>query len=610
MAKFTKNDIKLLAKQMRASCKDEKPFTLLTGAGCSVSAGIPLAGTLVKEILKTYGDECRRQLDDEQLRDYGACMSCVPINARRKLFSDHLKKAKINWAHIAIACLMNAGYVGRVITFNFDSILARACSLLGMYPPTYDFAAAATVDTDYIAPQAIIHLHGQGTGKHLLNSDKETHNHAENIRPLIRATFTESSLLVIGYSGSSDAVFPVLTQEYSGRENLWWAGYESNPNLNIEGLIRTYSGVAYYLAECDADEFLIELANELDCFPPTLFSDPYGHLLSELDPVAEFPLTKSGSSDILTSLKKELTESRQRFNTNQKIPELMMKGEWDKVIELSDPKNPEHKKYLAWALTMLANALADFGKSNKDEYQFQKSFEKYQEAVSINRNESDIFNNWGISLYELAKIKSDEKLFQQCIEKYEQAINLKQDNHWAINNLGLALSALATIKSDDSLFQKCFEQFRKTIAIQPNYYEAFTNWGNALSSLAKIKSDETLFQQAFEKYNQAFALKPDSLGVLNNWGTSLLHAFSVTLNKTYLEKAQEVIEQRRKLKPNELYNLACLHSLLNQKEKCKENLLHCKTAKTLPDKNHLTNDQDMENVRDEPWFKELIDSID
>jgi len=176
--------------------------------------------------------------------------------------------------------------------------------------------------------------------------------------------------------------------------------------------------------------------------------------------------------------------------------------------------------------------------------------------------------------------------------------------------LGLALSALATIKSDDSLFQKCFEQFRKTIAIQPNYYEAFTNWGNALSSLAKIKSDETLFQQAFEKYNQAFALKPDSLGVLNNWGTSLLHAFSVTLNKTYLEKAQEVIEQRRKLKPNELYNLACLHSLLNQKEKCKENLLHCKTAKTLPDKNHLTNDQDMENVRDEPWFKELIDSID
>ncbi|MDO8343398.1 MAG: SIR2 family protein [Cellvibrio sp.] len=244
MAKFTTKDIKLLAKQMRASYKDEKPFTLLTGAGCSVSAGIPLAGTLVKEILKTYGDECRRQLDDEQLRDYGACMSCVPINARRKLFSDHLKKAKINWAHIAIACLMKAGYVGRVITFNFDSILARACSLLGMYPPTYDFAAAATVDTDYIAPQAIIHLHGQGTGKHLLNSDKETHNHAENIRPLIRATFTESSLLVIGYSGSSDAVFPVLTQEYSGRENLWWAGYESNPNLNIEGLIRPYSGVA------------------------------------------------------------------------------------------------------------------------------------------------------------------------------------------------------------------------------------------------------------------------------------------------------------------------------------------------------------------------------
>lgn len=487
MAKFTENDIKLLAKQMRASCKDEKPFTLLTGAGCSVSAGIPLAGTLVKEILKTYGDECRRQLDDEQLRDYGACMSCVPINARRKLFSDHLKKAKINWAHIAIACLMNAGYVGRVITFNFDSILARACSLLGMYPPTYDFAAAATVDTDYIAPQAIIHLHGQGTGKHLLNSDKETHNHAENIRPLIRATFTESSLLVIGYSGSSDAVFPVLTQEYSGRENLWWAGYESSPNLNIEGLIRPYSGVAYYLGECDADEFLIELANELDCFPPTLFSDPYGHLLNELKPVVEFPLTESESSDLLTGLKHELIESQKRLNTYQKIPELIMKGEWDTVIKLSNPENPAHQKNLTWAYILKGNEIA-----------------------------------------KQAKRSNNEGLFKESLSYYQKAI-----------------------------------------AIKPDIHAAFYNWGNALVCLFQITQDES-----------------------------------------YLEKSKEVLTKTEKLNSAYVYNFACAYSLLNEKDKCKEKLLHCRDAKTLPDKAHLREDKDLENIRSEPWFEELISSID
>lgn len=610
MAKFTKDDIKLLAKQILAKKDSGRPFNLLTGAGCSQSAGIPLAGALVKEIHEKFGEECEDKLEEHLRSDYGACMSCLTINDRRALLSKYLDNPKINWAHIAIASLMHAGFVSRVITFNFDSILARACSLLGLYPATYDFAAAATVDTDYIAPQAIIHLHGQGTGKSLLNSDEETKEHAENIRPLIRATFQDSPLLVIGYSGSSDAVFPVIADEYKGRERLWWAGYAENPNTPISKLIQKNNKVSYYLGGCDADEFLIELAKELQCFPPTLFSDPYGHILNELTPVTDFPLTKSGSSDLLTALKNELIESQQRFNSKQNISELMMKSEWEKVIELSDPKNPEHKIYISWALTMLGNALANFGKINKDEYKFQKSFEKYQEAVSINPNESEIFNNWGISLYSLAIIKRDENLFQQCIEKYEQAINIKPDHFFAINNLGLALSALAKIKNDETLFQKCFEQFRKSTTIQPAYYEAFANWGNALSNMAEIKADEALFQQSFEKYNQALAIKPDFLDALNNWGASLLHAFSITKNKAYLEKARDVIEQRRTLKPDELYNLACLNSLLSEKEKCKEYLLYCKTAKTLPNKNHLINDKDMDNVRDEPWFEELIDSID
>lgn len=528
MAKFTKTQIELLAKQMRFTKDSGKPFNLLTGAGCSRSAGIPLAGELVKEIHEQFGEECKHHLKEDQMKDYGACMSCLTINDRRTLLSKYLDNPKINWAHIAIASLMHAGFVSRVITFNFDSILARACSLLGLYPATYDFAAAATVDTDYIAPQAIIHLHGQGTGKSLLNSDEETKEHAENIRPLIHATFQDCPLLVIGYSGSSDAVFPVIADEYKGRERLWWAGYAENPDKPIADLINKNSKVSYYLGECDADEFLIELAKELQCFPPKLFSDPYGHLLSELEPVAEFPLTKSGSSDLLNNLKRELIESQLHFNSEQSISELMMKGEWDKVIRLSDPQNPEHKEDLAWAYVMQGN-----------------------------------------ELYNKAERASDEALFQQSIEKYQQAID-----------------------------------------VNPNNDIAFNNFGGALCSLGKLKEDENLFQKSIEKYQQALEIRPDNHMFLDNWGNTLIYAFQQTKNNDFLDKAKEILEKAEQLDPDKVYNLACAHSLLKDKEKCKEKLLRCREAKTLPDKAHLLGDKDLENVRNEAWFSELINSID
>ncbi len=692
MAKFTKDDIKLLAKQMRDKKDSDKPFNLLTGAGCSKSAGIPLAGELVKEIHQKFGEECKHHLEEDQMKDYGACMSCLTINDRRALLSKYLDNPKINWAHIAIASLMHAGFVSRVITFNFDSILARACSLLGLYPATYDFAAAATVDTDYIAPQAIIHLHGQGSGKSLLNSDEETKEHAENIRPLIHATFQDSPLLVVGYSGSSDAVFPVIADEYKGRERLWWAGYAENPDIPIANLINKNKKVSYYLAECDADEFLIELAKELQCFPPTLFSDPYGHLLGELEPVAEFPLTKSGSSDILASLKNELLESQQRFNTDQKIPELLMKGEWDKVIELSDPENPDHRELLAWAYVGQGDELAAQAKISTDVSLFNQSFDKYRQAISIkpdmheafynwgialfdlaelNNNQDlyqqsidkfqkaialkpdyhEAYNNWGASLFNLAELNDDEDLYQQSIDKYQQAIAIKPDDHeafynWgttlfnlaelkndadiyqqsidryqrvitikpddheALNNWGRALFNLAELKNDEDIYRQSIEKYQQSIAIKPEMHEAFYNWGNALVYLAKLNDDEALFQQSFDKYQQAITIRSDKHEAFQNWGIALFSAFHLTKSDDYLKKAAEVLEKAEKLKPDAVYNLACLFSVLNEKGKCKEKLLRCRDVKTLPDKAHLREDKDLENVRSEPWFDELINSID
>lgn len=485
MAKYTPEDIVIIAREMRRVRDNRgKSFSLITGAGCSKSAGIPLATELVKEIHEKYGDECHRQIKDKnKIHDYGDCMNCLSKNERRELLEPHLKNARVNWAHIAIATMMEAGYITRVLTFNFDSILAKACSLVGLYPATYDFAAAATIETDYIAPQAIIHLHGQGYGASLLNTDDETEGHAENIEPLIRNTLRESPLLIIGYSGQSDGVFPIIRKLYKGDERLWWAGYNESAIPEVQNLINSNKRTAHFLGECNADLFLIALARELGCFPPQLFKDPYGYLLNQLDPVTEFPEKEKQSRDILSSLRDELKTAKDNRNIVD-FESMLMAGNWKAVIEHPESMLAEQTENLAWAYLLWGN-------------------EKAQ--------------------------GSDIARYKEAVDKYKKAIELK-----------------------------------------PSYHEAY-----------------------------------DALGA------ALLGMYGLEKNMDYLNEAEKILEESEKIDNSDTYNLACAYARLKKQEKCKEKLLHCKKAGTLPvnPREHMLNDPDLSNIQSLDWFKELISDL-
>ena len=568
MSKYTQKDIKELAAAIRRSKDDfKRPFVLLVGAGCSLSAGIPLAGTLVREIHERFGEECRRSLDEEQYNDYGACMGCLAKNERRDLLSPYLENAKVNWAHVAIATMLEKEYVSRVLTFNFDSILAKACGLVGLYPATYDFAAAPSVVTDYISDPAIIHLHGQGYGMSMLNTDKETKLHADNLIPLLRNVFTESPMLIVGYSGSSDAVFPTLVKQYSAQERLYWIGHSEEQEQHVNELLEKGGNTAQFIGGADADLFLVELARELNCFPPKLFKNPYRHLLDELGPLTDFPFENDKSQDILSNLREELNTAEEKRNKKIKpdIAELLMEGKWDAVIQYADRDNSEEREQLTWAYIMQGN-----------------------------------------SLLEQAELKNDIELYQESAEKYSQAIAIKSDDHEAFYNWGIALADLAKLKKDAELYQESFEKYAQAIAIKPDDHQTLNNWGVALMQLAGLKEDSTLYQESTEKYAQAIAIKPDDHQTLNNWGLALMALAELKSDSTYLVKAQEKFERAEKIDDKSVYNFACVFALLGNTDACKEKLLQCKKYKTLPDKAHILSDEDLDSVREEEWFKQLI----
>jgi hypothetical protein len=57
-------------------------------------------------------------------------MAALDRGVRRDLIAGYIDKAKINWAHLALAQLIENGFVDRVLTTNFDPLVSRACALV------------------------------------------------------------------------------------------------------------------------------------------------------------------------------------------------------------------------------------------------------------------------------------------------------------------------------------------------------------------------------------------------------------------------------------------------------------------------------------------------
>jgi tetratricopeptide (TPR) repeat protein len=563
MAKFTETDVDELVTAIR---REAGNFAILTGAGCSIKANIPSGAQIASEICGAYPLETST-LDEDQKRDYGLCMARIPFAKRKLIIENHLnsEKVRINWANIALARLIDQKFISRVLTFNFDAILTRACGLLGTYPATYDFGVAPSSKTKYLAEPCIVHLHGQGSGSAMMNTAEETRKHAEALQPLLRDTFERFPLIVVGYSGGSDQVFPKIKELYDGEQSLYWLGHSEEPDQHIAEFFKgNHTHYCKYIGGIDADTFLIKLAQKLDCFPPPVFADPAGHLLAEMKVVAAYPLKEVDPTDILENTIERLETNRETLQFTAIQTAVLSNNPAD--IDIDDEGTPA--EITAWALVELGN-------------------EQFEAAKKTN----------SISEYE------------KSAQHFEAALKFKPDMHQALYNWGIALSKLAQLKQEPALFEASIAKYEATLTLKPNYQDALINWGNALLHLAQLKQEPALFEASCSKYDAAFKMKPDDHEALNNWGNALIKAWRLTKDTRYLERATEVLTQAEKLNLNDCYNGACLAAIKNDDEGCKKHLFRAKAAKTLPSLKHLEEDDDLANMRDKVWFTELLEGL-
>lgn len=272
-----------LLKHLAASLEDAKSeggAILLVGAGISVSAGIPPAQKLMKIAIEnfpnyfTQEEQELAQQDINQLQ-YNDIMTKLSNVKRKELFrwfiegndKKGIKKAKLNFAHIAIAELLKQGYFSRVLTVNFDPLLIHACYMVGMYPfpAIYDLGAMGKVNAELLHDPSIVYLNGQHVGFVQRNTTDQLEAHKETLTQIVRSTGCNKTWVVAGYSGENDPLMHALNELRPYNNWIYWLEYgnqilqkESHHFLENDEESKVIYG-------CDADETFMEIAELLGC---------------------------------------------------------------------------------------------------------------------------------------------------------------------------------------------------------------------------------------------------------------------------------------------------------------------------------------------------------
>ncbi|QOX77540.1 hypothetical protein FY034_00805 [Trichlorobacter lovleyi] len=587
-----------VVETLRQAKGREKCSTLLIGAGCSATAGIPTATQFV-EIIKT---KYPRSYERAKLKDYPNCMAQLSLAERRDLIAAHIDKSKINWAHIGIAQLIKHGYVDRVLTTNFDQLVVKSCAMINIFPAVYDFASSQLFKPADVPDQAIFYLHGQRTGFKLMNTGDECSELSGHFAPVFEDAGKKRVWIVAGYSGECDPVFEHLAKVERFDNRLFWIGYrDEEPSHHVREKLLLPEKDAHFVKGFDADSFFITLAQRLECFPPNFIGSPFTHLDELLDMLIEFPVENGAGVDIVANARDNIRGAIVRFetpapadstkaeqegivaeNVAQEAAALFSAGKYAELIKLAGDLTPPYRgiplEQLYWAYTLEGNEF--YAKAQREPVH---RFEEYAQAIQL----------------------------------YSAAASLKPNGHEAFNNWGNALSNQARTKSRDQagrLFTDACAKYAEAVRIKPDKPEAFNNWGNALFEQAKTKHGkeaDRLFEDSCSKYAEAVRIKPDMHEAFNNWGNALLHQAKTKSGDEadrLFESAHKQLKQAEQTKPGQAaYNLACLFALQGNVEEALQWLARSKDAGKLPSRDHIDQDTDLDSIRMLEEFQQIIE---
>ncbi|WP_162245653.1 SIR2 family protein [Brevundimonas sp. Root1279] len=557
------------------------------GAGCSRSAGVPLAGEIARDLVTRLAETYRlgSGLTPEQALEnlshkghfqkpkgheidwysvYDACFQehyKTPDHART-IFQRAVASAngKINWAHLCLGELVSQGYCSTIITTNFDLLALEGLAAAGVIPVVSDgLESLGRIDGNPIYPQ-LIQLNGSIHTYRLRNKPDEIEAVAKDdvaaacVRDLVRST---STIVFIGYAGREKAIMGLLKKaltEFSEKE-IFWCSFEGNPSSIGEAAreIIDDNPNARILLNQDADMFFFELCRDLGIGSPRFVRDPLGAIARQSSRIVK-PSEHSATHEISMEIDRhsEMLEKLEEFErTNRETHksqtmldiarEQRLRGDFKASLNtltqaLSDPN-------------VHANVIDDAADSAFMVAQASQDPSEIAEALRLSRLSASRWEtgtfNWAVAqsrlgdaLWLAATGHADVALLMSAVEAYEAALGeIDKEDHpnvWARlqDGIGVALMQAADISKDTSLLEKALTALDNALTVrtrekQPiQWAETQCNKAIALFTLGEQKNDVETLRLAAKLQEEALQESTKKL-LPTNWAAGTLNLASI-----------------------------------------------------------------------------------
>ena len=267
-----------LAAFLKNKCEKTPNYTLLLGAGCSVTSGVSTGVDLIKQWKnEIYSSENYDNLSEEdfwkeQFQWYDSrnpysslFQKKYDLPRQRRIFVENEvagKNPAIGYAYLIK--LIENNYFNTVFTTNFDDLINEAFYRFSSQRPivcAHDSSISSITVTS--KRPKIIKLHGD----YLFDDIKSTLRETESLNDNMKAKFIEFAkdhgLIVIGYAGNDRSVMDILSmllqKEDYYKHGIYWCIREGDDTISDELRQLLWKDRVYYVRISGFDELMAEL---------------------------------------------------------------------------------------------------------------------------------------------------------------------------------------------------------------------------------------------------------------------------------------------------------------------------------------------------------------
>lgn len=282
--KHKEKSVSDLIRFLNIRCDDTPNYSLLLGAGCSITSGIKSGGQLINEQEKEIAisnnipedsDEFNKFFESQDWYDDRNPYSSLferryDLQRQRRSFVENEvanKNPSIGYAYLVK--LIEQNYFNAVFTTNFDDLLNEAFYRFSNVRPVvcaHDSAISSITITS--KRPKIIKLHGD----YLFEDIKSTLRETESLEGNMKNKFIEFSkdygLIVVGYAGNDRSIMDILSyllkKEEFFKNGIYWCIRKGDKNISDELKKLLWKDRVYFIQIDGFDEFMAELNKELN----------------------------------------------------------------------------------------------------------------------------------------------------------------------------------------------------------------------------------------------------------------------------------------------------------------------------------------------------------